>query len=46
MHLSGTPTVVGRPMPGHGGDTDDVLGRWLGMPPADVSELRTAGVIK
>ncbi len=46
MHLSGTPTVVGHPMPEHGGNTDEVLGRWLNMPSAEVSRLRAAGVIK
>jgi CoA:oxalate CoA-transferase len=46
MHLSGTPTVVGRPMPGHGGDTTEVLEHWLGMASAEVSELRATGVIK
>jgi CoA:oxalate CoA-transferase len=46
IHLSGTPTVVGMPMPGHGGDTDGVLGSWLGMARDEVEALRTAGVVK
>ena len=46
MHLSGTPTVVGKPMPEHGGDTASVLGSWLGMAPAEVARLRASGAIK
>ena len=46
MHLSGTPTVVGQPMPEHGGDTDSVLGSWLEMAPAEVERLRASGAIK
>ena len=46
LHLSGTPTVVGKPMPEHGGDTDDVLSEWLGMRPDEVETLRSAGVVK
>ena len=46
LHLSGTPTVVGKPMPEHGGDTDDVLSKWLEMEFSDVQALRSAGVIK
>ncbi|GIW18439.1 MAG: formyl-CoA transferase [Tepidiforma sp.] len=46
IHLSKTPTVVGRPMPEHGGDTDDVLARWLGLSAEQIGELRAAGVIK
>ncbi|MEX1103770.1 MAG: CaiB/BaiF CoA-transferase family protein, partial [Dehalococcoidia bacterium] len=46
IRLSGTPAVVGRGMPEHGGDTDDVLGRWLGMGGEEVGRLRAAGVVK
>lgn len=46
IRLSGTPAVVGRGMPEHGGDTDDVLGRWLGMGGEAVGQLRAAGVVK
>ena len=46
LHLSETPAVVGKRMPEHGGDTDDVLGRWLGMGGEEVGRLRAAGVIK
>lgn len=46
LHLSGTPTVVGRPMPEHGGDTAEVLGAWAGMSAADIADLRAGGVIK
>ncbi|HXU24845.1 MAG TPA: CoA transferase [Tepidiformaceae bacterium] len=46
IHLSGTPTVVGQPMPEHGGDTDSVLSAWLGMPPARIAELRSNQAIK
>lgn len=46
MHLSGTPAVVGKPMPEHGGDTASVLTGWLGMAAEDVERLRDAGVVK
>ena len=46
MHMSGTPTVVGKPMPEHGGDTNDVLAEWLGLAQAEVEKLRTSGVVK
>jgi len=46
LHLSGTPTVVGKPMPEHGGDTDSVLATWLGMAAPDVEALRALGAIK
>lgn len=46
IHLSETPTVVGKPMPEHGGDTDDVLERWIGLDNAAVEALRTRGVVK
>ena len=46
VHLSETPPIVGEPMPDHGGDTGDVLGRWLGMGADEVARLRDAGVIK
>jgi CoA:oxalate CoA-transferase len=46
LHLSATPAVVGRTMPEHGGDTDNVLGRWLGIGQPQIDALRRAGVIK
>lgn len=46
LHLSGTPPVVGKPMPGHGEDTDEVLARWLGMRQGEVEGLRAGGAIK
>jgi len=46
MHLSGTPAVVGKPMPEHGGDTTPVLRDWLGMDDGEIEDLRTKGVIK
>lgn len=46
MHLSGTPAVVGAPMPEHGGDTAEVLASWLGLASAETARLRAAGVIK
>jgi len=46
IHLSGTPTVVGQPMPEHGGDTDSVLSAWLGMATARIAELRSNQAIK
>jgi CoA:oxalate CoA-transferase len=46
MHLSGTPTVVGKTMPGHGEDTGAVLGGWLGVAAEDIRGLREKGVVK
>jgi len=46
LHLSATPTVVGRPMPAHGGNTGEVLHEWAGMAPAEIATLRERGVIK
>lgn len=46
LHLSGTPTVVGRPMPDHGGNTDEILSAWTGMPSAGIEDLRARSVIK
>lgn len=46
LHLSATPTVVGKPMPGHGGDTTAVLREWLSMAEPEIERLRRAGVIK
>lgn len=46
LHLSGTPAVVGRPMPEHGGDTDEVFEHWLGMKREDTESLRLRGIVK
>ena len=46
LRLSATAHSLGEPMPEHGGDTDDVLGTWLGMAPEDIAGLRAGGVIK
>jgi crotonobetainyl-CoA:carnitine CoA-transferase CaiB-like acyl-CoA transferase len=46
VHLSGTPSVVGRTMPGHGGDTFDVLADLLGMDGPEIKTLMDNGVIK
>jgi CoA:oxalate CoA-transferase len=46
VHLSETPATVRAPMPGHGADTDAVLGEWLGVAPEDVEGLRESGTIK
>jgi CoA:oxalate CoA-transferase len=46
VHLSGTPTIVGRTMPEHGGDTTDVLRTWLGMGHDEVERLRVDGAVK
>lgn len=46
MHLSATPTVVGRTMPEHGGDTEDVLRHWAGVAREEVARLRDAGIVK
>jgi crotonobetainyl-CoA:carnitine CoA-transferase CaiB-like acyl-CoA transferase len=45
LHLSGTPTVVGKTMPGHGEDTGDILGGWLGLPADAIARLREKGVV-
>jgi len=46
LHLSATPTVVGAPMPEHGGDTEDVLARWIGVGAAELADLRKRGIVK
>lgn len=46
MRLSGTPAVVGRTMPEHGGDTDEVFESWIGMKPEDTETLRLRGIVK
>ena len=46
IHLSETPTVVGRPMPEHGGDTDAVLHALLGLGADEIADLRERAVIK
>ena len=46
IHLSETPTVVGEPMPEHGGDTTQVLERWLGLTAAEIDALRSTGAVK
>lgn len=46
IHLSETPTQVGKPMPEHGGDTEDVLQTWAGLQPDEIARLRAEGVIK
>lgn len=46
LHLSATPATVGRTMPEHGGNTDEVFERWLGMAPNETAELRAKGVVK
>jgi CoA:oxalate CoA-transferase len=46
LHLSGTPTVVGKPMPEHGGDTSAVLADWIGLPAEEIDRLRLGGAIK
>lgn len=46
IRLSRTPARVGRPMPGHGEHTDEVLRSWLGYSPERIAELRSAGVIR
>ncbi len=46
LHLSSTPTVVGQTMPEHGGDTDRVLARWLGISTDETVSLRQRGIVK
>ncbi|KAA0017678.1 CaiB/BaiF CoA transferase family protein [Antrihabitans cavernicola] len=43
--FSRTPAPTPAPAPGVGADTDDILGR-LGHSPADIAQLRTAGVVE
>ncbi len=46
LHLSKTPAQVGRSMPAHGGNTDEVLGAWLGMSEGEIGALRESGAVK
>jgi crotonobetainyl-CoA:carnitine CoA-transferase CaiB-like acyl-CoA transferase len=46
VRLSGTPATVGRTMPEHGGDTDEVLRSWLGLDASAIGALRARGVVK
>jgi CoA:oxalate CoA-transferase len=46
LHLSGTPAVVGRTMPEHGGDTESVFAAWLGIHRSEVADLRARGIVK
>ncbi|MBE7518668.1 MAG: CoA transferase [Thermoflexaceae bacterium] len=46
LHLSQTPTVVGKPMPGHGADTAGVLSDWLGIQEQELERLRLSGAVK
>jgi len=46
LHLSATPAVVARTMPEHGGDTEEVFARWLGIDVTEVEDLRFRGIVK
>ena len=46
MRLSGTPTVVGKPMPQYGEDTDEILQSWAGLGATEIHQLREAGVVR
>ncbi len=46
MHLSETPTVVGKGMPGQGEQTDHVLRDWARYADDDIAALREQGVVK
>jgi CoA:oxalate CoA-transferase len=46
IRLSKTPARVGRPMPGHGEHTDEILREWLGWSDERVAEYRQAGIIR
>lgn len=46
IRLSATPAVVGRPMPGHGEHTEEILRGWLGLSEQRIAELRADGVIR
>jgi len=46
IRLSKTPARVGRPMPGHGEHTDEILRGWLGCSDDRIAELRAAGIIR
>ncbi|GBD23671.1 Acetyl-CoA:oxalate CoA-transferase [bacterium HR29] len=46
IRLSKTPARVGRPMPGHGEHTEEILREWLGWSDERVAEYRQAGIIR
>ena len=46
VHLSGTPTVVGKTMPGHGENTNEVLSSLLGLSDTEIEALRASGAVK
>jgi crotonobetainyl-CoA:carnitine CoA-transferase CaiB-like acyl-CoA transferase len=46
IHLSKTPASIHNDAPALGQHTDEVLGRLLGLTPAELSALRTDGVVK
>ncbi|MBK7127146.1 MAG: CoA transferase [Dehalococcoidia bacterium] len=46
VHLSGTPAIVARTMPEHGGDTSAVFADWLGISDEETAELRARGIVK
>lgn len=46
MHLSETPTVVGKGMPGHGDSTDRVLSEWGAYREDEIRGFREQGVVR
>ncbi len=46
VHLSETPAFVQRPMPDHGGNTDDILAGILGLDAEEIAQLRVSGAVK
>lgn len=46
VHLSSTPAFVARPMPDHGGNTDEILAEFLGIDAGQAADFRAKGAIK